>query len=83
MAQIFLLEIFEYADSEIKSALRATLNQHFPVRNYASDSIFRTLKRMISRKSEYCITVQSGYKALIFILLKYIVVQIRLPKTFS
>jgi hypothetical protein len=57
MAQVYLPEIINYADSEIKSALRATLSQHFPDQDYVSDAVFRTLKRMISRKCDYWITV--------------------------
>jgi len=53
MAQVYLPEIIEYADSEIKAALRATLNHNFPDQDYVSDAVYRTLKRMISRKCDY------------------------------
>lgn len=45
MAQVYLPEIIEYAESELKSVLRATLSQHFPDQDYVSDAVFRTFKR--------------------------------------
>jgi hypothetical protein len=50
MAKVKIEEIIDYIDSDIRKALSETLKQHFPKEDFNDREVFRTFKRMISRK---------------------------------
>lgn len=50
MAQIRIEEIMDHLDSEMKSALRATLAQHYPNQNVDANTVYRTFKRKVASK---------------------------------
>lgn len=50
MAKVKIEEIIDHIDSDIRKALSETLKQHFPEESFNDREVFRTFKRMISRK---------------------------------
>lgn len=50
MAKIKIEEVIDHLDRELRRALEATLNEHFPNQSFDARSVFRTFKRQASRK---------------------------------
>ncbi len=50
MARIKIEDVFSHLDNQIRRALEATLNEHFPNQNIDPRNVFRTFKRQVSRK---------------------------------
>ena len=50
MAQIKIESVIEHLDTEIRNALEATIKEHFPNQSFDKRQVFRTFKRMVSRK---------------------------------
>ena len=50
MAQVNIEEIIDHLDYEIKRALEATLEEHFPDKKFDRNSVFRTFKKKIGSK---------------------------------
>jgi hypothetical protein len=50
MAQVKIEDIIEHLDHGVRRALEETIKYHFPNQDFDSRQVFRTFKRMISRK---------------------------------
>jgi len=50
MAQILIEDVIDHLSSEMRRALEATLEEHFPNSDFDSYEVFRTFKREVYRK---------------------------------
>lgn len=50
MARIKVEDVVDHLDSEFRKALEATMQQHFPDKQFNSREVFRTFKKMVYRK---------------------------------
>ena len=50
MAQVNIEGVIDHLDTEMRNALELTIKQHFPDQNISKWELFRTFKRMVSRK---------------------------------
>lgn len=50
MAKVRIEDIVDHLDTEIRSALRETIKNHFPDLNFDERELFRTFRRMVGRK---------------------------------
>jgi hypothetical protein len=61
MARVKIEEILDHLDSDIRNALQQTLEEHFPDQEFNPREVFRTFKRMVSRKCNTWETVPDKY----------------------
>jgi hypothetical protein len=50
MAQIKIEDVVDHLSHEMKRALEATLEEHFPDQSFDRDEVFRTFKRKVYQK---------------------------------
>ncbi|RYE13293.1 MAG: hypothetical protein EOP45_21420 [Sphingobacteriaceae bacterium] len=50
MAQINIEDIVDHLSYEMKRALEATLEEHFPGRDFDRNAVFKTFKKKVSQK---------------------------------
>ncbi|MDY0904533.1 hypothetical protein [Pedobacter sp. CFBP9032] len=61
MAKVKIEEIIDYIDTDIRKALSETIKKHFPNEDFNDREVFRTFKRMISRKCSSWENVPDGF----------------------
>jgi hypothetical protein len=60
MAKVKIESVIEQLDHQMRRALEATLNEHFPNQQFDIRSVFRTFKRQVSRKCSTWENVNDG-----------------------
>lgn len=61
MARVKIEYVVDHLSSQFRRALEATLQEHFPNEPYDSHAVFRTFKRMVSRKCNTWENVSDSY----------------------
>ena len=61
MAKVKIENIIDHLDFEIRKALEATLNEHFPGQSFDSRAVFRTFKKKVYRKCNVWENVPDDY----------------------